>query len=145
MFLSIRIGVSSNRRANNSNVILLWSVFVTMYLVFSDFQLWALMIGIRCLYFKNVIGRSLKIDRLKCKPVFEYEDLVYTFAPLFSIANLPFGDSKDLFNMLCNFYRLICVILVLLSWLTLVFFWFHSTEWVFFSWKAFLCLCPWLL
>lgn len=72
--------------------------------------------------FSECHWQLFEMDRLKCKLVFEYEDLVYAFAPLFSIANSPFGDSKDLFNMLCNLCRLICVVLILSSWLTVLTF-----------------------
>lgn len=69
------------------------------------------------------------MDRFKCKPVFEYEDLVYTFAPLFGVANIPFGDKDFLFNMVCSLCRLICVIVILLSWLNYVHISFFLVLW----------------
>lgn len=112
-----------------------------LYPIASDFQLWSLTIGIKCLYFKNVIGCSSKIDRFKCKAAFEYEGLVFIFVLLSSIINSPLGDNEVfLFKDVCfvrKFCRWICVILILLSWLpvlTFLLYWFHSTKWVFFSW-----------
>lgn len=77
----------------------------------SDFQLECITIGIKCLYFKNVIGSFLKVRRFKCKPVFEHEDLEHTFVTSpFNIGSSAVGDHNDfLFNMVCDLHRLICV------------------------------------
>lgn len=108
---------------------------MTLYPIASDFQLCTLTIGIKCLYIKNVTSCSSKIDRFKCKVVFKYEGLVFTFVLLSSITNSPLGDNEVfLFKyvcFVCKFCRLICVILILLSWLAVIAFllyWFCSTK-----------------
>lgn len=68
--------------------------WVTLYPALSDFHLWTLIIGNKCLDFKNVIGSSLKIDGFMCKSIFEYEGLVYTSAPLFRSVTHPLETVK---------------------------------------------------